>query len=293
MTTATATASTAASRRTHRSAVAWIGAAIVLGFAALAVASPWLAPYRPFELAGASLAAPDADHLLGTNGVGQDVLSQMLDGAVASMLVAAVAGIGTLVVGATVGVAAGWLGGLVDSVLMRFTDMVLVIPRLPLLILVGAYLGGRLFNVAIVISLVFWPPTARVLRSQVLSLRAKDHLRAAVGFGGGSWYIIRRHILPEVGLLIAAAFVAAAGRAVSLEAGLAFLGLGDPSRVSWGSIMRDAVDFSGLYYTDAWQWWLLPTVIALSTLLLGLTFLGIALEQRVNPRLARHVGGRG
>jgi peptide/nickel transport system permease protein len=278
--------------RSRSSRIGLVGVIIVLSFAAIALASPWLAPYRPFALSGGPLTAPEAAHLLGTNGVGQDVFSQILNGAAASMFVAGVAGAGTLLVGVTVGVIAGWLGGRVDTVLMRITDMVLVIPRLPFLILVGAYLGGTLLNVSLVISLVFWPPTARILRSQVLSLRAKDHLRAAVGFGGGNLYVIRRHILPEIGLLIAASFVSSAGRAVSLEAGLAFLGLGDPSRVSWGTMMRDAVDFGGLYYTDAWQWWLLPPVVALTTLLLGLTFLGIALERRVNPRLARHIAGR-
>lgn len=257
----------------------------------VAVFAPAIAPYRPFELSGRPLEAPNGSHLLGTNGVGQDVFSQVVEGSRSSLLIALFAGLGTLVVGTLIGLVSGWAGGRVDAVLMRLTDLVLALPRLPLLILMGVYLGPSLRNTAIVISVAFWPPTARIVRSQVLSLRNRTHLMAAVGFGAGTWHALRRHIVPEIGLILAASLVATAGRAVMLEAGLAFLGLGDPSRVSWGSILRDALNFNALFFTDAWQWWLLPPIIALSTFLLGLTLLGLTFEHRVNPRLARHAGG--
>ena len=257
----------------------------------VAVFAPAIAPYGPFELSGSPLEAPSSDHLLGTNGVGQDVFSQIVDGSRSSLLTAVFAGLGTLLIGTLIGLVAGWVGGRVDAVLMRTTDLVLALPRLPLLILMGVYLGPSLRNTAIVISVAFWPPTARIIRSQVLSLRNRTHLVAAVGFGAGTWYALRRHVVPEIGLILAASLVATAGRAVMLEAGLAFLGLGDPSRVSWGSILRDALNFNALFFTDAWRWWLLPPIVALATFLLGLTLLGLTFEQRVNPRLARHTGG--
>ncbi len=112
-----------------------------------------------------------------------------------------------------------------------------------------------------------------------------------MGFGASTWHVLRRHVVPELGLILAAGLVASAGRAVMIEAGLGFLGLGDPTQASWGQILRDALDFSGLFHTDAWSWWLLPPVVAISLLLLGITFLGIAVEQRINPRLARHRSG--
>ncbi|HWH34976.1 MAG TPA: ABC transporter permease subunit, partial [Acidimicrobiales bacterium] len=171
---------------------------------------------------------------------------------------------------------------------VRLVDVVLVIPKLPLLIVAGAYVGPSVGGIAAIIALTSWPPSARVLRAQVLSLRRRAHLRAALGFGAGTLRVLRRHVVPELGLILASGLVAAAGRAVALEAGLAFLGLGDPTRASWGSIMRDALDFSGLFYTRAWTWWLVPPVAAIGVLLVGMTFLGIAVEQRVNPRLARH-----
>lgn len=271
--------------------IGWVGLALVGGFLVLAASAPLLAPYGVHELAGDPLEAPSRAHLVGTNAVGQDLASQLLAGTQASLLVALVAGAGTLAVGAAVGMLAGWVGGATEAVLMRIVDVFLVIPRLPLMIVLAAYAGSSLWSIALIIALTSWPPGARVIRSQVLSLRSRAHLRAAVGFGARTLYVLRRHIVPEVGLILVAGFVLASERAVVLEAGLAFLGLGDPSRESWGGIMRDALDFSSLFLTSAWSWWLLPPIAAVSLLLLGLTFLGIALEERVNPRLARHVGG--
>lgn len=266
----------------------WVGVAIVGLVAVFAAAAPWLARYRPTAPSGEPLSPPSAQHLIGTNVVGQDITSQLLVGAQVSLIVAAIAGGGTLLIGAIVGVLAGWCGGRTDAVLMRVVDLLLAIPRLPLLIVVGAYVGPTLLTVAAIIALTSWPPGARVVRSQVLSLRRRTHLRAAIGFGAGTWHAVRRHLVPEVGLILVAGLVAAAGRAVMLEAGLSFLGLGDPTRTSWGGMIRDATDFGGLFYTDAWSWWLLPPVVAITVLLLGFTLAGLGLEEAVNPALRRH-----
>lgn len=205
-----------------------------------------------------------------------------------SLFMAIVAGGLTVIAGAMVGMIAGWAGGRTDAVLMRVVDLFLVIPSLPLLIVLGAYAGPSMTAIACIVAVTAWPPSARVIRSQVLSLRRRAHLQASVGFGARSGHVLRRHVVPEVGLVAAASFVGAAGRAVMMEAGLAFLGLGDPTRASWGRLMRDALDFDALFNTSAWQWWLLPPAVCITAFLLGLTFVGIALEQRINPRLARH-----
>jgi peptide/nickel transport system permease protein len=269
-------------------AIGWVGLAIVAVFVGLALTAPWLTSYRVTELAGHPLEAPSGAHLLGTNGVGQDLATQLLNGTRVSLFVAVLAGGGTLLIGALVGMVAGWAGGLVDAVLMRMVDLVLVIPKVPLLIVIGTYAGPSLPVISLIIALTGWPPTARIVRSQVLSLRRRAHIKAAVGFGATSGQVLRRHILPEVGLILTAGLVGAAGRAIAFEAGLAFLGLGDPSRASWGAILRDAIGFGGIFYTNAWKWWLIPPVAAISLLLLGVTFVGVGLEQRINPRLSRH-----
>ncbi|HUR18545.1 MAG TPA: ABC transporter permease [Acidimicrobiales bacterium] len=273
-------------------ALGWIGVALVGMFVTLALLAPVIRPYRAAALSGSSLGAPNLHHLLGTNQIGQDLFSQMLDGARTSLLVAVLAGGGALVLGTAVGVLAGWRAGLVDMVLMRMVDVVLAMPRLPLLIVVGAFVGSSLRMVALVIALVFWPGTARAVRSQVLSLRRRTHLKAAVGFGASTGHILRRHVIPEIGLILVAQLLAAMGRAILIEAGLAFLGIGDFSRTSWGSIMRAARESPGLYYGPTWLWWMLPPMMAIMLVLLGLTFIGVAVEQRINPRLARHTAGR-
>jgi peptide/nickel transport system permease protein len=287
-----AATATASLRLPRLGGAGWAGTAIVGFFGVVALAGPSLTPYRTTQLAGRPLEAPSALHLLGTNSVGQDLASQMVAGARVSLVIAVLAGGGTVLVGSLVGVLAGWLGGRTDAVLMRVVDLVLVTPRLPLLIVVGAYVGPSLPVIALIIALTFWPISARVVRSQVLSLRQRAHIRAAVGFGSGTVTILRRHIVPEVSLILVAGLVSSAGRAIMVEAGLAFLGLGDPTRASWGKVMRDAMDFSGLFFTDAWSWWLLPPVLAITLLLVGVTFLGVSVERRINPRLARHLGGR-
>ena len=251
-------------------AIGWVGAALVAFFAGVALAGPWIAPFEPEALAAGGLERPSWDHLLGTTPIGQDLFSQLVMGARASLLMAALAGVGAVAVGTAVGVAAGWVGGLVDALLMRLVDIILAFPRLPLLMLLGAYLGGSIPVVAAVISLLFWPGTARVVRAQVQSLR--------------------RHVAPDLALLLVAALVGAAGRAIILEAGLAFLGLGDPARTSWGSMIREARAVGGIFYTNLWVWWMLPPVLAIMAVMLGMTFLGVGFERRLNPRLARHVG---
>jgi ABC-type dipeptide/oligopeptide/nickel transport system permease subunit len=248
-----------------------------------------LAPYRATALSGPSLQQPGGKHLLGTNLLGQDVLSQLILGARVSVEVALLAGLGTVLVGGLVGVTAGWFRGLTDAVLMRITDLVLVIPKFPLLLLAGALTGGSVTALSILIALTFWPVAARVLRSQVLSLRTRTHVRAAAGFGAGSSHLLRRHILPELTLLAVAEFIGAAARAVAIQAGLAFLGVGSVTQPSWGGMTRDALAYRALFVTPAWRWWLLPPVGAVMVLVTGIALLGTAAERRLAPRLTRHV----
>lgn len=290
---AAAGATPAATTAKRHSVVGWVGLALVGTFVVLALASPYIRPYRAAALSEEYLQPPSHLHLLGTNPIGQDLASQMLDGARSSLMVAALAGFGTVLLGSLVGLAAGWLGGWVELVLMRVVDVLLATPRLPLLLVVGAYAGRRLVTVALVIALVFWPGAARAVRAQVLSLRRRAHMKAALGFGAGTIYLLRRHVVPEITLILVAQLLAAAGRAVLLEAGLAFLGVGDPSRSSWGAIMEAARRSPGLFYGPEWLWWMLPPMLAIVLVLLGMTLLGVAVEQRMSPRLARHQAVRG
>ena len=264
-----------------------LGLAVLGLFLLVALAAPLLAPYDPHAFAGQSLERPSSAHLLGTNDAGQDILSELLYGARVSLAVGLGAALGTVALGLLVGAVAGYLGGAVDTVLMRLVDVMLILPRLPLLILLAAFLGSGLPQTVAIISLLFWPATARVIRAQVQSQRARGYVRMAHHFGGGAGYVLRRHILPAISPLVAFGLVAAAGRAVAMEAGLAFLGLGDPTAKSWGLMMRYALDLPGLLLTDRWLWWLLPPGLCLTLLILALTYAGMGLERRLDPRLVR------
>lgn len=273
--------------RALRSPLLLIGASLIGGFALVALLAPLLAPYDPDSPSGAGLAAPSAEHLLGTNLIGQDILSRIIWGARSAVAVAVGTAALALVVGVLVGVTAALLGGVVDILAMRVVDVLLAIPRLPLAVLVAALAGAGRVLLILLLGFLFWPPISRVVRSQALSLRDRGFVAAAQGFGGGTPYLIRRHLVPALGPIIAAEFVSFAGNAISLKAGLAFLGLGDPTGVSWGLMMRNALDTTGIYFTPAWTWWVLPAGFAITLLILGFAFLGVGLEPILNPRWQR------
>ncbi len=253
--------------------------ALVVG---IALGAPLLAPHDPRAFTAPPLARPSSAHPLGANDVGQDLLSELLYGARVSLLVAVGAALGTVTLGALVGGVAGYAGGGVDRGLMGLVDILLSLPRLPLLILLAAFLGAGLGQTVLSFTLLFWPATARVVRARVQVVRERGYVRLAQGFGGGAGYVLRRHVLPEIAPLLVAGWVTAAGQAVAMEAGLAFLGLGDPTAKSWGLMMRFALNLPGLMLTDRWLWWLLPPGLSITLLMLALAFLGNGWERVQN-----------
>jgi ABC-type dipeptide/oligopeptide/nickel transport system permease subunit len=273
--------------RTLRSPAILIGLAIVASLGVVAVLAPVLAPYDPLAIGGGSLQRPSAQHLLGTNDVGQDILSQIIWGTRASLIVAVGAATVAVVMGVLVGAGAGLIGGTVDVVAMRLVDLFLAVPVLPLLVVIAALAGPSRLNVLLVIGMLTWPPTARLMRSQTLSLRQRGFVHVARGFGAGPLYVIRRHLVPALGSLIVASFLNVAAVGVLLEAGLSFLGLADPTDVSWGLLMNRALRHQGLYFSPLWTWWVLPAGFAISLAVFGFTFLGVGLEPRFNPRWGR------
>jgi ABC-type dipeptide/oligopeptide/nickel transport system permease subunit len=249
--------------------------------------APLLAPYDPRALAGDSLLSPSGRHLLGTNNVGQDIFSQIIWGARTSLVVALASAALSLAVGVLVGATAGLVAGWPEAVVMRVIDVFLAVPRLPLLVLVAALAGASLTSVVLVVGLLTWPVIARQVRAQTRSLRERGYLTAARGFGGGLGYLLRRHLVPALGPILVSGFVAVAANAVLLEASLAFLGLADPTGISWGIILNQALAEPGLYYSLLWTWWVLPAGFAITLAVLGFAFLGVALEPLLNPRWRR------
>lgn len=249
-----------------------------------AVFAPWLAPYDPSERVATPFLPPSGEHLLGTNDVGQDLLSELIFGARVSLAVGIVAAAVALLIGTTVGVLAGYYPKRLGAFLMRGVDIVLILPFLPLLIVLAAYLGRSLLNTILVIGVLIWAEPARIIRSQVLSLRSREYVLAARSMGAPDRWTILRHIVPRTALLATGSFVRAVSGAILLEAALSFLGLGDPIQKSWGSVLFWA-QARGAFLTPAWKWWVLPPGLLIMLSSLGFALIAFSLEERINPRL--------
>lgn len=270
-------------RITSAHVAALVGALLILGLTLTAIFASQLAPYDPTERVGKPFSPPSAAHWLGTNDIGQDILSELIYGTRVSLLVGALSALIAIVIGTTVGLLAGYYRR-AGVLLMRMVDVILVLPFLPLLIVLAAYLGRSLINTILVIGLLIWAGTARVIRAQVLSLANRDYVLAAHAVGAGNRHILLRHLLPQVLLLAVGQFVEATSAAILLESSLSFLGLGDPLQKSWGAVLYWA-QARGAFMTPAWRWWVLPPGLLIVSAALGFALLGFALEQILNPRL--------
>ncbi|HEY63303.1 MAG TPA: ABC transporter permease [Caldilineae bacterium] len=268
------------------SRVGVIGIAILLLIGLMAVFADDLSPYSPTERVGQPFQPPSARHLLGTNDVGQDILSEIMHGARISLAVGILAALLAVLIGTLAGVVAGYYGRAVDAVIMRVVDLVLVIPFLPLMILLAAFLGPSFRNLIIVMAVLTWARPARVIRSQTLSLRGRDYIEAARAIGARDRRILARHVLPGVLPLSLAQLVLAASIAILVEASLSFLGLGDPTAKSWGTILYYA-QVRGAFLSGAWVWWVIPPGLLITLTVLGFAFTGFALEEFLDPRLRR------
>ncbi|MBN1148793.1 MAG: ABC transporter permease [Anaerolineales bacterium] len=266
-----------------------VGLAMLLTVVLAAIFAAWIAPYDPKERVEVQpqdiLAPPDAQHLLGRDDAGKDVLSLLIYGARVSLIVGFTASFMSMFIGTTVGLAAGYYGGRIGNLLMRFVDFLMVIPDLPLMLVIIAVTGRGLGNIILVIGLLGWTYTARLVRSQVLSVKERQYVLRARSIGASNARIIVRHILPQVLPLIITQAVLDISVAILYESTLAFLGLGDPTLISWGMMLNFA--FERGVSRGAW-WFLLPPGLAIVWVSLSLVLIGNTLDEIVNPRLRTH-----
>ncbi len=224
-------------------------------------------------------------HPFGTDVNGQDIYSSTLYGARASLEVGLAATLISVVVGALVGLVSGYFGRFTDEVLMRVTDFFLVIPWMPLMIVMMAILGPKFIWVIVVIGITSWPPTARVVRSQVLTVKERQFIVRARAIGADDSHIMRRHIMPNVLPLIFANTVLLIATAIFSEAFLDFFGLGDPTVISWGTMLENAYD-GNAFVSGAW-WWIAAPGIAIVAIVLSFSLVGYAIDDVLNPKLRR------
>jgi peptide/nickel transport system permease protein len=252
----------------------------------IAVAGPLLFPFNPAAVTKTSaglLLPPSGQHWLGTDELGRDVFREFLAAAHISLIVGLAATAISMILGAAIGIVAGYYGRWIDNALMRLTDFFLVLPQIPLVIALAAFFGQSLGIIILVIGMTGWPTTARIVRSQTLSLRERQFITRVRSLGTPDSRILRVHILPNVMPLIFANTVLVIGGAILAEATLSFLGLGDPVQVSWGTMLHFAFD-SGAIGRAAW-WYFIPPGIGIVVVVLAFTLTGHAIDQALNPRL--------
>ncbi|ACQ81644.1 binding-protein-dependent transport systems inner membrane component [Beutenbergia cavernae DSM 12333] len=261
-----------------------VGLLMVLAFCLVALFAPVIAPYGPREATGDISADPSGTYWLGTTNRGEDIFSQLVYGARTSLLVGIVAGAISTVISLAVGLTAGYRQGLVDEVLSFATNLALVVPVLPLIVMLAAYSPVRgLWLIIGVISITGWAYGARIKRSQVITLRTRDYVTAARLAGDSTARIIWREILPNMTSLVVVGFMGAALGAIGGEAGLAFLGLGDPRTTSWGTMLNQA-NVGGALITGQWAWLGAPG-LALALLICSFTLINFGVDALSNPHL--------
>jgi peptide/nickel transport system permease protein len=255
-------------------------------FAAISVGAPLLADESGLlvtQATGGVLESPSGEYWLGTDDNGRSVLTLLIWGSRVSLFVGLMATAISMVIGTLVGIAAGHYKGWRSTVLFRLTEWVLVIPFLPLAIVLATVLGASLFNIALVIGITSWPGTALLIRAQTLSIEERPFLERARVLGASDWHQMTRHVLPNVMPMVFANTTLTVAIAILTETTLSFLGLGDPLRVSWGSMLDDAFG-AGAITTGAW-WYIIPPGVCVILVVLSFTLIGRALEEIFNPRL--------
>ena len=275
-------------RSFRKSKMGMTGLVILVVFIAVALLAPILANadgLKATEATGSPTEPPSGEFLLGTDDLGRSVLTLTIWGARISLLVGLFATLLSMLIGSTIGIAAGYFGGWKDNALMRLTDWFLVIPFLPLAIVLASLLGPSIWNIIFVIGITSWPGTARLVRAQALSVKTRPYVERARALGASNWHLVTRHVLPNVFPIIFANTILVVAVAILSETTLSFLGLGDPFSVSWGTILEFAFS-AGAATTGAW-WWLLPPGICIVLVVLAFTMCGYALDEILNPRLRR------
>ncbi|MEP9365366.1 ABC transporter permease [Nocardioides sp. CN2-186] len=262
------------------------GLVVLSIFVLVAVFAPLIADRSGLEVTqatGGILEPPSREYWLGTDDNGRSVLTLLIWGSRISLFVGLMATVISMLIGTFVGLTSGYFGGWVGAVLFRLTEWFLAIPFLPLAIVLATVLGRSLVNIVIVIGVTSWPGTALLIRSQVLSIKERAFLERSRALGAGHRHLINRHVFPNVVPLVFANTTLCVAVAILSETTLSFLGLGDPTRVSWGSMLDDAYSV-GAITTGSW-WFFVPPGLCVVLVVLSFTLVGQALEAVLNPKL--------
>lgn len=260
------------------------GLGIILFFTIMAIFAGFIAKTNPYLTnPDFFLSPPSSAHLFGTNTLGQDLFARDIYGARISLIVGVSAAAVAIVIGLVAGLFAGYMGGAVDEVIMRIVDFFIVIPALVFMIIIASLLGPALINIIMVIGVLSWAPTARIIRAMVLSIKEWPFVESARANNAGHMYIMFKHIFPNVTSVMYGNAMLAVSSAIFTQAALVFLGVGDVTSISWGGIIREAYATGALGAGD--MAYVLPPGVFIFVLIFGFILVGYALEEIMNPRL--------
>jgi peptide/nickel transport system permease protein len=273
--------------RLRQDRLAMLGLIVLVGFTVMAIIAPWISPKSGLSatesIDNPLWAPPSRDFPLGTDHLGRSVAAQFVWGSRVSLIVGLAATVLTIAIGSVIGITSGFFGGSVDTALMRVTDWFLVIPFLPFAIALAAVLERSIWSIILVIGVTSWPATARLIRAQVLTVKQRLYVDRARALGAKRGYIVRRHILPNVAPLILANVTLAVPISILTETTLSFLGLGDPTRASWGKTLEESFTAGAITRHAWWYYW--PAGVGIVCVVLAFTLFGRAMEEILDPRL--------
>lgn len=256
-----------------------MGLCIICVMVFISILAPYIATHDPREMGYQPFQHPSPEHLLGTDNMGKDIFSQLVFASRISLTIGFAASTAAICIGFTIGLLAGYFRGRLEDILLGITDTFIIIPGLPLMILFSVYLGPGVWTLVSVIALLWWCGTARVVHSRVIQVREMSFIESARAMGFGNMYILFRHILKNTADIIVARWSLAVASAMMAEAGLAFLGLGDPLQISWGGMISKAFNYGG-FVLDLWWWYIAP---GLMICICAMAFFLIAMRERKMP----------
>jgi len=270
-------------RTYRRSKLGLAGLALFLFFVGIALGAPLIVPHDPWSRVGPSFGVPSFSYILGTNDAGQDIFSELLYGTRTSLLVGISAALIVSALGTLVGLVAGYFGGITENTLMRITDIFLLFPDLPFIMILALYLGPSVWNIVLAIGILWWSGTARVIRSIVLTVKEEPFIESARAIGASNKHIMLSEILPHTIPVVIVGVIRFTGFGVLYEAGLSFLGLGDPTAKSWGTMLHFA-QARGAFVRGMW-WWFLPPGLCISLTIISFTLISFSLDRILNPKM--------
>lgn len=251
---------------------------------ALSIFPVFFTHYSAFEPSGNSCEAPGKAHWLGTDDLGIDIWSQISFGSRTTLLIGLGSAFFAGLTGTLAGIVSGYLGGVTDKIIMRTADTLIALPDIPLIIMLATFTGAGTLQIILVLTLLSWTGIARIVRSKILALKTETFIIASKSYGADLIHIISRHCIPAIFPLVLVCSFRIISRAVIAEASLSFIGLGDPTTKSWGLMLHHAMNFSGIYFTEFWKWWITVPVIMIVMFVLSVSFIARQIEFVYNTK---------